>query len=84
MNECPLCRAPNAVRDADENNLDCDMMKYLQEWFPREVEEKIRENKSDRSVEQRHEKQVRRKNRWARFRTRYHPENEPQRECVIS
>ena len=84
MNECPLCRAPNAVRDADENNLDCDMMKYLQEWFPREVEEKIKENKSDRSVEQRHEKQVRRKNRWARFRTRYHPENEPQRECVIS
>ena len=83
-NDCPLCRAPNAVRDADEHNLDVEMTKYLQEWFPREIEEKTSENKSDRLLQERKEKEIRKKNRWARFRTRYHSENERERDCVIA
>ena len=83
-NDCPLCRAENAVRDADEHNLDVEMTKYLQEWFPREIEEKTVENKSDRLLQEQKEKEIRKKNRWARFRTRYHSENERERDCVIA
>lgn len=82
-NHCPLCRAENAVKDADENNFDVDMAKYLQEWFPREVEEKTQENKSDRLVQDRQEKELRRKkNLLSKFRLRRHGDGDA--DCVIA
>jgi len=81
-NHCPLCRTENAVKDADENNLDTDMAAYLREWFPMEVEEKIKENKNDRLVQERHEKELRRKNPFSKLRLRRHREGDG--DCVIA
>lgn len=82
-NDCPLCRHANAVRDADENNLDLNMANYLKQWFPREIEEKTEENRSDRQLQEQREKQLRKKNRWARFRSRHHAENERDHDCTV-
>lgn len=81
-NHCPLCRAEDAVKDADENNFDADMAAYLKEWFPREVEEKSRENKSDRLVQMRHEKELRRKNLFSRLHLRRHRDGD--NDCIIA
>lgn len=49
--DCPLCRAPGAVKTADRRNMDEEADKYLQTWFPREVKEKTKENEKDRRQE---------------------------------
>ncbi|SPO26459.1 uncharacterized protein UTRI_04048 [Ustilago trichophora] len=49
--DCPLCRAPGAVKTADRRNMDEEADKYLQTWFPREVKEKSKENEKDRRQE---------------------------------
>jgi len=50
--DCPLCRAPGAVKTADRHNMDEEADKYLQTWFPREVKEKTKENEKDRRQEE--------------------------------
>lgn len=50
--DCPLCRAPGAVKTADRHNMDEQADKYLQTWFPREVKEKTKENEKDRRQEE--------------------------------
>lgn len=80
-NHCPLCRAEDAVKDADENNLDMAMAAYLREWFPREVEEKIQENTNDRLIQERHEKELRRKGLKSKLRLRRHRSGDA--DCVI-
>ncbi|SPO26740.1 uncharacterized protein UTRI_04048_B [Ustilago trichophora] len=50
--DCPLCRAPGAVKTADRRNMDEEADKYLQTWFPREVKEKTKENEKDRRQEE--------------------------------
>lgn len=82
-NNCPLCRSIDAVKDADEHNLDYEMAAYLRQWFPIEVEEKTQENKSDRLVEERKEQEMKKKKRFARFRRRHHAEDERNHDCVI-
>jgi hypothetical protein len=51
-NDCPLCRAKDVVGNADERNLDEDAVKFLKEWFPREIAEKDKENEKDRHKEE--------------------------------
>lgn len=41
--DCPLCRAQDAIQNADSSNLDVDTMVMMQRYFPREVKEKLRE-----------------------------------------
>ncbi|PWZ00288.1 hypothetical protein BCV70DRAFT_190265 [Testicularia cyperi] len=50
--DCPLCRAPDAVKTADKDNMDEEADKYLQLWFPKEVKEKTKENEKDRRQEE--------------------------------
>ncbi|SNX84966.1 uncharacterized protein MEPE_03675 [Melanopsichium pennsylvanicum] len=50
--DCPLCRAPGAVKTADRKNMDEEADKYLQTWFPKEVKEKTKENEKDRRQEE--------------------------------
>lgn len=50
--DCPLCRAPGAVKTADKRNMDEEADKYLQTWFPKEVKEKNKENEKDRRAEE--------------------------------
>lgn len=49
--DCPLCRAPGAVKTADRRNMDEESEKYLQTWFPREVKEKSKDNEKERRKE---------------------------------
>lgn len=51
-NDCPMCRAPGAVGSADERNMDAEMVEYLRDWFPKEVDEKDKENDRDRHKEE--------------------------------
>lgn len=51
-NDCPMCRAPGAVGSADERNMDAEMVTYLRDWFPKEVDEKDKENENDRHKEE--------------------------------
>ncbi|KAK0522013.1 hypothetical protein OC834_006441 [Tilletia horrida] len=54
--DCPLCRAPLAVKKADGSNLDEAMGNLLKTYFPEEVREKQREN--DREVQAEEEKEM--------------------------
>ncbi|KAK1753459.1 SPX domain-containing protein [Echria macrotheca] len=47
---CPLCRA-NTVLNATDINIDTQMMKFLEKWFPKEVKEKQAVNEQDRRKE---------------------------------
>lgn len=82
-NHCPLCRSENAVRDADGDNVDYEMAEYLRTWFPQEVEEKIRENQSDRVLEDRRELEIRRKKRFGALRRRNRG-GDGNQDCVIA
>lgn len=82
-NHCPLCRAENAVLDADGDNVDYEMAEYLRTWFPQEVEEKIRENQSDRVLEDRCEVEIRRKKRFGALRRRNRG-GDGNQDCVIA
>lgn len=50
--DCPLCRAKGVVGSADGRNMDEATVKFIKEWFPREVAEKDKENESDRRKEE--------------------------------
>jgi len=41
--KCPLCRAPT-VFQADRSNLDVSLMNFMQDWFPTETKQKLKEN----------------------------------------
>ncbi|KAH7102549.1 SPX domain-containing protein [Auriculariales sp. MPI-PUGE-AT-0066] len=43
---CPLCRAPSLVR-ADKHNLDTALVNLMEDWFPKEVSEKVRQNEQE-------------------------------------
>jgi len=49
-NMCPLCRA-KVVMDADSDNLDDSMAKFLKKYFPEEVKRKQRDNERARGVD---------------------------------
>ncbi|CAO1629729.1 unnamed protein product [Sympodiomycopsis kandeliae] len=50
--DCPLCRSKNVVESADGRNLDEATVNMLKLWFPHEVDEKDKENESDRKKEE--------------------------------
>lgn len=50
--DCPLCRFKDAVASADGKNLDDAMGNFLEIWFPKEVEEKDKENETERKKEE--------------------------------
>ncbi|KAE8230127.1 hypothetical protein CF326_g4879 [Tilletia indica] len=54
--DCPLCRSPMAVKNANGSNLDAAMGNLLKTYFPEEVAEKAREN--DREVQAEEEKEM--------------------------
>lgn len=83
-NHCPLCREIDAVKDADESNYDRRTADYMRLWFPREIEEKTEENKTDRVSQAKTEKKYRRKQRWDRIRGRHTQGDMEHRDCVIS
>lgn len=82
---CPVCRHPNAVKDADENCYDQDMADYLRKWFPEEVAEKTKDNRQDLALHEHKEKIMRRKRRLAKLRRfgRSRPEDGDTTDCVI-
>lgn len=41
--DCPLCRAHDAIQEADSANLDVEVMQMMQKYFPVEVKEKLKE-----------------------------------------
>lgn len=53
--DCPLCRAKGVVGSADGRNMDEATVKFIKEWFPKEVSEKDKENEADRHKEEMHE-----------------------------
>lgn len=81
-NHCPLCRSENAVRDADEHSLDHEMAEYLRTYFPQEVEDKVKENKSDRELEHQKELAMKRKKRFGKFRRRVYGDDS-NHDCII-
>ena len=44
--ECPLCRS-KVVLHANKDSLDMTLMRFMKDWFPREVKEKQRENERE-------------------------------------
>lgn len=47
-NNCPICRSPDAILNADGSNLDLETMALMKRYFPVEVKEKIREREQER------------------------------------
>jgi hypothetical protein len=44
--ECPLCRS-QVVLLANKDSLDMTLMRFMKDWFPKEVKEKQRENERE-------------------------------------
>lgn len=51
QDQCPQCRSAVVLR-ANASNLDTDMLKYLQEWFPREIKAKEKANQKEAAREE--------------------------------
>ncbi|GAA5863069.1 hypothetical protein JCM3774_001411 [Rhodotorula dairenensis] len=51
QDQCPQCRSAVVLR-ANAANLDTDMLKYLQEWFPREIKAKQKANQKEAAREE--------------------------------
>ncbi|KAF7437333.1 hypothetical protein PC9H_004172 [Pleurotus ostreatus] len=49
--DCPMCRAPS-VLVADRSNVDWAMLNFMQDWFPKETKEKIKQNETEVVEEQ--------------------------------
>ncbi|KAK4099960.1 hypothetical protein N658DRAFT_428723 [Parathielavia hyrcaniae] len=47
---CPLCRA-DVVQRANESHVDEKLVRYLEQWFPKETQEKQRQNEVERRKE---------------------------------
>ncbi|CAK9441744.1 uncharacterized protein LODBEIA_P56120 [Lodderomyces beijingensis] len=48
---CPMCRLPDAIADADSTNLDLKNMALMKKYFPIEVKEKVRDRSKERFKE---------------------------------
>ncbi|KAG7664383.1 uncharacterized protein J8A68_002096 [[Candida] subhashii] len=45
---CPICRRPDAILEADSSNLDEESMELMKKYFPKEVKEKLKERDRER------------------------------------
>jgi len=52
IRDCPICREPNVVYYANKNNVDTQLMRKMKLDFPREVKEKVIENRNDKAREE--------------------------------
>jgi hypothetical protein len=50
--DCPLCRRPNAVKLAAEENVDVALMAFLRQWFPTETCLKKSSDEKERRMEE--------------------------------
>lgn len=48
---CPMCRAPN-VLSADRSNVDWALLNFMQDWFPVESKQKLRQNEKEVAEEE--------------------------------
>ncbi|CAG8554282.1 1173_t:CDS:2, partial [Scutellospora calospora] len=48
---CPICRAKNAIYDADQGNLDVSLMNFLKLYFPQEAKKKQKANEREQANE---------------------------------
>lgn len=46
--DCPICRKPEAITNADGSNLDFQSMALMKQYFPIEVKEKLKERDKER------------------------------------
>ncbi|CAG8445210.1 897_t:CDS:10 [Acaulospora morrowiae] len=51
MKDCPICRAKNAIKYADSDNIDTSLMNLLKLYFPREVKQKQTDNEREKAIE---------------------------------
>ncbi|ETW75347.1 hypothetical protein HETIRDRAFT_437119 [Heterobasidion irregulare TC 32-1] len=48
---CPMCRAPTVLQ-ADRSNVDWALLNFMQDWFPEESREKLRQNEREAAEEE--------------------------------
>ncbi|KIY63422.1 hypothetical protein CYLTODRAFT_382302 [Cylindrobasidium torrendii FP15055 ss-10] len=48
---CPMCRAPTVLR-ADRSNVDWALLNFMQDWFPEEAREKLKQNEKEAAEEE--------------------------------
>ncbi|EGW32094.1 uncharacterized protein SPAPADRAFT_152523 [Spathaspora passalidarum NRRL Y-27907] len=48
---CPICRRPNAILEADGSMLDMESMELMKKYFPVEVKQKLKERDKERYME---------------------------------
>lgn len=46
--DCPICRSPGAIAVADGSNLDISTMELMQQFFPVEIKEKLKDRDRER------------------------------------
>ncbi|KAL5529600.1 hypothetical protein ACEPAG_5585 [Sanghuangporus baumii] len=51
QDHCPCCRAPTVLK-ADRSNVDWAMLNFMQDWFPRETAQKLKQNEEEAAQEQ--------------------------------
>ncbi|KAL5489925.1 hypothetical protein ACEPAI_4757 [Sanghuangporus weigelae] len=51
QDHCPCCRAPTVLK-ADRSNVDWAMLNFMQDWFPRETAQKLKQNEKEAAQEQ--------------------------------
>ncbi|KAI7855996.1 SPX domain-containing protein [Circinella umbellata] len=49
--DCPVCRRKHAVGNADATNLDKSLQNFFMMYFPREIQEKRRENEKEQAMQ---------------------------------
>ncbi|TFY73592.1 hypothetical protein EWM64_g10420, partial [Hericium alpestre] len=48
---CPMCRAPTVLQ-ADRSNVDWALLNFMQDWFPEESREKLKQNEDEAAEEE--------------------------------
>ncbi|KAG0763240.1 hypothetical protein G6F57_003061 [Rhizopus arrhizus] len=51
MDSCPLCRHPSAVSEATAYDLDESLQNFLKLYFPKEIQDKKRDNEREQAIE---------------------------------
>jgi len=52
IRDCPICREPDVIYNADKSNIDYKLMRKMKLEFPREVKEKVNDNRTEKAKEE--------------------------------
>ncbi|KAI8059563.1 SPX domain-containing protein [Gongronella butleri] len=74
--DCPVCRKEMAIGHADATFLDEELQTYLLAYFPREIQEKRRDNKHDQTRAEMHRLQE-------QGRSLYQPNHKRDQQCLL-